>query len=34
MKALVLFSGGLDSMIAIRLLTDQGIDVTAHRYRL
>ena len=29
MKALVLFSGGLDSMIAIRLLTDQGIDVTA-----
>ena len=29
MKALVLFSGGLDSMIAIRLLTAQGIDVTA-----
>ena len=29
MKALALFSGGLDSMIAIKLLTDQGIDVTA-----
>jgi len=29
MKALVLFSGGLDSMIAIKLLTNQGIDVTA-----
>ena len=29
MKALVLFSGGLDSMIAIKLLTTQGIDVTA-----
>ena len=29
MKALALFSGGLDSMIAIKLLTNQGIDVTA-----
>ncbi len=28
-KALALFSGGLDSMIAIKLLTDQGIEVTA-----
>ena len=29
MKALVLFSGGLDSMISIKLLTTQGIEVTA-----
>jgi len=29
MKALALFSGGLDSMIAIKLLTNQGIEVTA-----
>jgi len=29
MKALVLFSGGLDSMLAIKLLTLQGIDVIA-----
>lgn len=29
MKALALFSGGLDSMLAIKLLTDQGIAVTA-----
>jgi len=29
MKALALFSGGLDSMIAVKLLTQQGIDVTA-----
>ncbi len=29
MKALVLFSGGLDSMISIKLLTGQGIEVTA-----
>ncbi len=28
-KALALFSGGLDSMIAIKLMTDQGIEVTA-----
>ncbi len=28
-KALALFSGGLDSMIAIKLMTEQGIDVTA-----
>ncbi len=28
-KALALFSGGLDSMISIKLLTDQGIEVTA-----
>lgn len=29
MRALALFSGGLDSMLAIKLITDQGIDVTA-----
>jgi tRNA-specific 2-thiouridylase len=29
MRALALFSGGLDSMIAVKLLTLQGIDVTA-----
>jgi len=29
MKALALFSGGLDSMLAIKLLTKQGIEVTA-----
>ena len=29
MKALALFSGGLDSMISIKLLTDQGVEVTA-----
>lgn len=29
MKALVLFSGGLDSMLAIKLLTLQGIEVIA-----
>ncbi len=29
MKALALFSGGLDSMLSIKLITDQGIDVTA-----
>ncbi len=29
MRALALFSGGLDSMISVKLLTDQGIDVTA-----
>ncbi|AFL69373.1 argininosuccinate synthase domain-containing protein [Sulfurospirillum barnesii] len=29
MKALVLFSGGLDSMLAIKLLTQQGIEVIA-----
>ncbi|AQW82056.1 putative tRNA(5-methylaminomethyl-2-thiouridylate) methyltransferase [Campylobacter pinnipediorum subsp. pinnipediorum] len=29
MKALALFSGGLDSMLAIKLITDQGIDVVA-----
>ena len=29
MRALALFSGGLDSMISIKLLTSQGIDVTA-----
>ena len=29
MKALALFSGGLDSMLAIKVITDQGIDVTA-----
>ncbi|MFV0481084.1 MAG: argininosuccinate synthase domain-containing protein [Campylobacteraceae bacterium] len=29
MKALALFSGGLDSMIAMKLITSQGINVTA-----
>ena len=29
MKALALFSGGLDSMLAIKLIVDQGIDVVA-----
>ena len=29
MRALALFSGGLDSMISVKLLTDQGIEVTA-----
>lgn len=29
MKALALFSGGLDSMLAIKLITDQGVSVTA-----
>ena len=29
MKALALFSGGLDSMLAIKLITLQGIEVTA-----
>ena len=29
MKALALFSGGLDSMLAMKLLSDQGIEVIA-----
>ena len=29
MRAVSLFSGGLDSMIAVKLMKDQGIDVTA-----
>ena len=29
MRAISLFSGGLDSMIAIKLMRDQGLDVTA-----
>ena len=29
MKALALFSGGLDSMLAIKLITNQGIKVHA-----
>ena len=29
MRAISLFSGGLDSMIAIKLITSQGVDVTA-----
>ncbi len=29
MKALALFSGGLDSMLAIKLISNQGIDVVA-----
>ncbi len=28
-KALSLFSGGLDSMLAVKLITTQGIDVEA-----
>jgi len=28
-RALALFSGGLDSMLAIKLIKDQGVDVTA-----
>ncbi|NPA74378.1 MAG: ATP-binding protein [Epsilonproteobacteria bacterium] len=28
-KALALFSGGLDSMIAVKLIKEQGVDVTA-----
>ena len=28
-KALALFSGGLDSMLAIKLMADQGIEVIA-----
>ena len=29
MRALALFSGGLDSMLAVKMVADQGIDVTA-----
>ena len=29
MKALALFSGGLDSMLSVKLLVDQGIEVIA-----
>jgi tRNA-specific 2-thiouridylase len=29
MRALALFSGGLDSMLAVKLIKDQGIEVTA-----
>ncbi|NPA27852.1 MAG: ATP-binding protein [Epsilonproteobacteria bacterium] len=29
MRAISLFSGGLDSMLAIKLITSQGVDVTA-----
>ena len=29
MKAIALFSGGLDSMLAIKTITEQGIDVIA-----
>ncbi len=29
MKAISLFSGGLDSILAARLIADQGIDVEA-----
>lgn len=32
MKALALFSGGLDSTLAIRLIQDQGIEVIAVRF--
>lgn len=33
-KALVLFSGGLDSRLAIKLLQEQGIDVIAVHFKL
>ena len=29
MKALALFSGGLDSVLAMKLVVDQGIEVVA-----
>ena len=29
MKALALFSGGLDSMLAMKLMNEQGVEVTA-----
>lgn len=32
MKALVLFSGGLDSILAIKLLQEQGINVIAYHF--
>lgn len=32
-KALVLFSGGLDSMLAVRVLQEQGLDVEALNFR-
>jgi len=34
MRAISLFSGGLDSMLAVRLMRDQGIDVTALYIRI
>ncbi len=33
-KAVGLFSGGLDSMLAVKLMKDQGIDVDVLQYRL
>ncbi len=34
MKAIALFSGGLDSMLAIKTITDQGIDVIAMHIKI
>ena len=33
MKAVALYSGGLDSILAIRLIQEQGIDVTALAFK-
>ena len=33
MKAIGLFSGGLDSALAIKLIQEQGIDVVAFHYK-
>ena len=33
-KAVGLFSGGLDSMLAVKLMKEQGIDIDVLRYRL
>ncbi|MEM3608170.1 MAG: 7-cyano-7-deazaguanine synthase, partial [Candidatus Bathyarchaeia archaeon] len=32
MKALALFSGGLDSTLAVMLVRDQGVDVEALKF--
>lgn len=34
MKAIGLFSGGLDSILAVKLMTEQGLDVEVVQYRL
>lgn len=34
MKALALFSGGLDSMLAVKIIREQGIDVTALNFNI
>ncbi len=33
-KALALFSGGLDSLLSMKLLIDQGIEVTALHFNI